>query len=397
MRTQPDARPDAHSAPPIPGARDPMPASAEVAIIGAGLSALRVARGLAEAGADVAMLAPSGTLGALHDSLATGIVTPGLAEHPHRLVAAIGEPGAAALHEWTREGVGRLGAHLHPRPTLRASAGRGEDDDIAADLEVAPALGLAAIALDAAGVTDRIGTSAFGPGWQVDGYGAVAPGPTLAALAAQARSAGAGLLQGCTVTRLEDSDTGVRVVTPRGPLLADVVVLAGDWRMRDVDPWCADKVGPVRHHMVRYAAPAGPPPSPVTLTAQHGWLEARIDADGGLIVSGARWASPHFQTGEEELRCDEAVLAALDGLVAQRFAAWHAAGRTHAWVSIAAHTCDQLPIIGPLPGRSGVIACFGWNGRPWSMAARAADAVVDGLLHGRAAGVSRWLQAHRFV
>jgi gamma-glutamylputrescine oxidase len=397
MPSLPNAPPDAHSRPSIPGDAGPMPARAEVAVVGDGVAALRVAEGLATAGADVALLAPSTALGSVHDSTAAGLVTPGLAEHPHRLSAAIGAQGAAALHRWTLDGARLLGTHLDPRPAVRASAGRGEDDDISSDLAIAAGLGLAAVGLDAGEVAGLVGSRAFGTGWRVDGYGAVHPSRALADLAALAHRAGARLLGGCPITRLEDGDEGVRLITPRGALLADVVVLAGDWRMRDIDPWCADKVGPVRHHLARYAAPPGVPPRPVTFTAQHGWLQARIDRDGALIISGARWASPHFETGEAAAQTSETVLTALDGLVAQRFGPWHAAGRTHAWASIAAHTCDQLPIIGPLPGRSCIVACFGWNGRPWSMAARAADAVVDGLLHGRAEGVSRWVQAHRFV
>jgi glycine/D-amino acid oxidase-like deaminating enzyme len=368
-----------------------------VAVLGAGVAALRIAAGLAQAGADVAVLAPDARLGAAHDALDLGLVTPGLVEHPHRLAAAIGEDGARALHDWTAANTAALGTHLAPRTFVRASAGRGEHGDIEADLPLLARIGHPAAARDPATVGAALGTSAFGAGHAAPGAGVVAPGPTLTAIARGALDAGARIVPACGTPTLRDTAAGVQVRTQRGALDADIVVLAGDWRMRDVDPWCADKVGPVRRHLARYAAPAGGAPAPVVLSSQHGWLRARIDPDGGLLVSGARWASPHFEMGESDPAPRPEVLAALDKLVAQRFPAWHAAGRTHAWASVAAHTCDQLPVVGPLPGRSGVVACFGWNGRPWSMAVRAADAVVEGLVHDHPERVTRWVQAHRFV
>lgn len=370
-----------------------------VAVIGDGVAALRVAAGLAGAEATVAVLAPDPHLGSMLDGRAAGLVTPGLAEHPHRLAASIGDDGARDIFAWTAAAAPGLGAQLLRRPVLRVSAGEGEDADIPADLEVLARLGSPVRPLSTADCARRLGTPRFGAGHihEHADSGVVLPGPALSALHRVATDAGARVHTGCPALALHDEPDGIRVDTPRGPVLADVVVLAGDWRMRDLDPWCADKVGPVRHHFARYAPPSGGAPAPVVVSAQHGWLQARIDTDGALIVSGARWASPHFEVGETELDVQPDVLGALDRLVAQRFPAWHAAGRTHAWAGIAAHTCDQLPIVGPLPGRSSVVACFGWNGRPWSMAVRAADAVLDGLLTPAARPVTPWLRARRFV
>ena len=374
-----------------------LPDRAMVVVVGGGVAAMRLAEGLARSGADVVALAPEPYLGDLFDGRDLGLITPGLAEHPHRLVAAIGEDGARDLHSWTRASATGLGSLVRPVPMLRASAGEGEDPDIDADLSVLALLGFPADALNPESVRPRLGTDAFGQGHCTPGWGLVSPGDALATMYASATSAGARVYTDARALSFHDELADVCVVTTRGAVKADVVILAGDWRMRDLDPWCADKVVPVRRHFARYAPPPDGAPSPVALSAQHGWLRARIDPDGSLIVSGARWASPHFEMGETEMSVQPGILDALDRLVAQRFPRWHAAGRTHAWVGIAAHTCDQLPIVGPLPGRSSIIACFGWNGRPWAMATRAADAVVAGLSEPDVRPVTPWLRARRFV
>ncbi|MEC8422726.1 MAG: FAD-binding oxidoreductase, partial [Myxococcota bacterium] len=349
-----------------------------MAIVGGGVAALRIAAGLGHAGAAPLVLGPDGALGSMHDARDIGLVTRGLAEHPHRLAAAIGDEGARDLHRWTQTGAAAARMLIAPCPVVRASAGEGEDADIAADLDAAATLGFAAAPLCPDEVAEQLGTKAFGRGWVGRG-GVVEPAHALAELAREAVEAGAILRGGCAVETLEGRPSGTRLHTARGAVDADVVVLAGDWRMRDIDPWCTDKVGPVRHHLARYAPPADTHPGPVVMSSQHGWLRSRTDRDGSLTIAGARWASPHFDVGETDRTPAPPIADALHRLVAQRLPRWHAAGRTHSWTTIAAHTCDQLPIVGPLPGRSAVVACFGWNGRPWSMAIRAADAVVEGL------------------
>ena len=70
---------------------------------------------------------------------------------------------------------------------------------------------------------------------------------------------------------------------------------------------------------------------------------------------------------------------------------------SHRWAWIQDHSCDGLPLVGPLPGDPRLVACTGFNGNLTGLPVRAARAVVDGLLAGRSAGAPRLLSPTRMV
>ncbi len=175
----------------------------------------------------------------------------------------------------------------------------------------------------------------------------------------------------------------------------DAVVLCAGWRMRAFDGFFGDKLYPVRHQHQRRT---GGPELPVGLSTQGGYLTARPSPGGGLVVSGARWATQHLEAGEtDDTVVQEQVSAAQDRFVTQRLARWAERPVDARWTAIATHTCDNLPLVGPLPGRPSMLVCAGWNGRPWAWALAGAQAVCDGLLTGRAHGVPARVSPRRFL
>ena len=69
---------------------------------------------------------------------------------------------------------------------------------------------------------------------------------------------------------------------------------------------------------------------------------------------------------------------------------------TASWARIVAHTCDGLPIVGPMPGDPTRVACAGFQGWSPALAIAAAQGAVRGLLDG-ASGLPSWLSPSRFV
>jgi glycine/D-amino acid oxidase-like deaminating enzyme len=397
-RPLPNLPPPGPPVPPAGGSTGPLPRRTTVAVLGGGVAALAVGARLAEASTDVVIMHRGAFFGDGIGRRDAGRVAAGLAEHPHRLVAAVGLQPASEIYRFTDENRALLhaGGWLHTAFGLNAAFDAEESDEVAAASAALEAMGRGASPQPARDVDAALGGRGFGPGRIDPTEAQVRPRDVLQALWDRAKDAGAQLVTNAQVTGLRDTVDGTRVVLTQGELAADVIVLADGWRTRDVDPWFADKVHPVRVHYRRYA-PAGGPATP-GFSAQQGWFFGGRDAEDGLIVSGARWATPHLEVLEsDDTIVQEHVDTALGGLVERRLPRWATAGLTHRWSAIAAATCDQLPIIGPLPGRANIVACCGWNGRPWSLAMRAAQAVSDGLLGLPSPAIPRLFSARRLM
>lgn len=371
-----------------------LPAAVDVAVLGGGLAALRVAVGLAASGASVAVLCEDDDLGADESARCEGQLVLGTHDRPCRLEEAVGPEQARALLRFSARSVSAALA-LGGRPGgLEVAWNPAESRDLEASVAVLEAAGVAVSRLDAAQVaaaTDLSapvaeGTSAL----FLPGTGAVVPRAVLDGLWRAAQKKGVVAAAG---VRVVQAQPGRVDLADGSSLAAEVVVFAGDWRHKRTEAWFADKLYPVRHqHQLR----EGPAPQRPWST-QGGYLQGTPRA-GGLVVSGARWATQHLEAGETDCTVVQtAVSAAQDRYVAQCVAPWASRPVVARWSHISTHTCDNLPLVGPVPGRPALVACVGWNGRPWSWALAAADAVVQGLLEGRPEGVPRMVLPSRLL
>jgi glycine/D-amino acid oxidase-like deaminating enzyme len=128
-----------------------------------------------------------------------------------------------------------------------------------------------------------------------------------------------------------------------------------------------------------------------------GYAVWRQRADGAIVASGCRWASPHLEEGETEPVVVDGVQARVEGVLREHFPDLATVAIERRWATIETTTCDGLPIVGPIPGRPRRIACAGWHGNGPGFAVRAARAVADGLLFGRPEGVPACLLPGRFL
>jgi glycine/D-amino acid oxidase-like deaminating enzyme len=187
---------------------------------------------------------------------------------------------------------------------------------------------------------------------------------------------------------------GVRVRVGDRDVVADAVVLAAEAWSPAVHEYFEDKITPVREHGLITAPTALPLYEGIR--GQHGWFAARVDVGGRLVARGARWATPHMEVGERDETPSPKVIERLEALVRARFPSVAAVPVVDRWAWIEAATCDGLPIVGPIPGSARFVSCVGFGGSA-GMAVRAARAVADGLLGGRAPGVPASFGADRFV
>ncbi len=383
---------------PVPGCcvrADPLPEAVDVAVVGGSLAGLTAARLLAEGGARVALVA-EGPLGGF-SLAAPGIIQQDLGEHPHRLLSAVGLDEARAMHRFLVENRELLRAEgcFSQTGSLTVAAMDHEGDELVDGFSACEQVGLSAELCAADDVCARLSAVGFGPGRLQPGDGVVEAGALVEAAVEGARAAGAALCAGLSVFGVEETGGGNRLLLDAGALQADVVVLAGGHRLSECWPWFADKLYPVRHQWVATAAVAeGRLPLPVS--AQHGFSTWR-QLDGRVVAGGARFASPHLQIGETDAVLDERVDHVLRANLGRFFPDLVDVPIEFGWAAIATHTCDGLPILGPLPGRVDLVACTGFHGLDQALALRAGQVVAEGLLTGKAPAIPQTFAARRMV
>lgn len=362
--------------------------SPDVVVVGGGLPGLRAAARLRAAGVDALLVEARGDVGRGASGAGHGVAYAGLPEHPWRLVASLGAAEAGALLRFARRGVDaldQLGALERTGVVWAATEAVREPSEVARSVDALRALGLDATALDADAVAAATGVPKLGPGFRVADEGLV----DLDAARAALRDAAGPLRLATRVTGLGADGDRLVVHTCEGAVRAHAVVLAAEAGLRDLHPLFADTLSLVREAAVvtRGGTLRG------GLRAGFGWTVARPVRDG-VLVAGCRWASPHLEEGEaDDTAIHPGVQAKLEGFARDVLGA-DAVVESRAWIQ--AHGCDGLPLVGPLPDDPRVLVLGGFAGHEATLGLAAADAVVDGLLTGRA-DVPRCLSSFRFL
>lgn len=370
----------------------PPPPSADVLVIGGGVAGLSVARLLAEGGARV-VLAEAATIGHGASGLGHGQVLLGLIEHPHSVLAALGldrsrqlyalgEASRALLASWgmlEQQGGWWIADDAREAPQLQRSA------------DALHALGLRAELRDAEVVAGATGLQRGGPGLWLPDEATVDPRAALAALARAARAAGATICEQARVQRVTQGSAGPEAHLGDHVLTTELVVYAGGAALAELDPFFGDKLAPVREQALRCAG--GPVPGPGGRAGYgYTWWRPR---GGQLEVGGCRWATPHLEVGETRPEVVEAVQHKLEAFAARLAGPAPTIASRRAWIE--AHSCDGLPLIGPMPGTARHVVCAGFCGNDWGLAPGAAQAVAGGLLGEGQGTVPALFAATRFL
>lgn len=373
----------------------PLPAHADVAVLGAGIAGCVAAGVLARAGARVVVL-DGRRPGEGATGRSAGFLIRGTADHPVRVAASLGEARTLELWQYTAASLDALIAMVESERMpcdLRRPGGLvlALDADEAHDLEASARLvgrvGPPGELWSAPEVERRTGFTGFTAGWFRPDDAMIDPARLCAALAAAAERAGACIVPGATVSHLEDPPRGpLRIHSARGVLQADRALLAVNAWLPHLAPALADVVTPVRAQMHVTA----PDPRGASLSwpvyAHHGYEYWRQEPTGELLFGGARWAEPAAERGvADDARVSDVVYEAQRAFVRRHLPGLAALAPTARWTGIMAYTPDGLPLVGAVPGRDRQWVCAGWNGHGLALAPRSATLLSEVMLGRRAA------------
>lgn len=339
----------------VPSADDqPLPAKADIVIVGASLAGLAAARRLREGGASVVVLEAGETPGGAV-AMSPGMAWLGLAEHPWRILDSLGEAKARELYDFCREGLatlGRSGGEWVP-------ATEAEKEDIEKDIAALRRLG--------------VPVEGSREGMVLSDETAVDP---LSVIGSRATP----IVTRARVTAVRDRT----LETTRGPITGEILVFAAS----APDPWFEGKVFPYREQAL-WGWVEKPPRKP--LRTGHGYTSFGPGPHGSLVATGCRWATPHLEEGESTPKIVDIVQKRIEAAVTARYGPVNVEGR---WSWIEHKSCDGLPLVGPIPGAQRIVVCTAFHGNALGMALRAGVGVADGIL-GRPSGLPALLSPAR--
>lgn len=336
------------------GPAQPRPApatgSAEVEIVGAGVTGLACALGLAQAGIRVRVVDARGIAGGASGRNG-GFALRGAALPYDEARQQLGGPVARALWAVTEDALQRLAAlagdAFRHEGSLRLAVTAAERDRIRAEHDALRGDGFAAEWREPAAL--RAAGGSYHGALYNPPDGAMHPVSWIRRLATAAAEAGAEIAEGVHVATLTD-------------LAAPTVVVATDGLGAGLVPGLAAAIAPARGQMLATA----PAPARVVLCphyARDGYDYWQQLPDGRLLIGGFRDTAV-----AEEATTVEAVTPGiqqrLEALAATILGAPPTV--THRWSGSWGETPDRLPLVGPIgaaaAGRDGVWIAAGYSG-----------------------------------
>lgn len=346
-----------------------LPDEVDVLVVGGGIAGTSAAYHLAAAGVDTC-LAERDRIGEGATAAAVGVLSPPMRQPFHQTVHFRGEETARVIWEFALRSVAGLGELLESRGETEAAGvdlsggvvlAEGhtlhEMEDSHRALEEA---GLPVEWLTAEQVRELTGGRGFRGGCRIEGGGRIEPGATARALARAARDAGATVVEHSDVGSVSREEGRMVCETDQDPVKAEMVVYATHVDSRRFSNFLGDEIVPIRGQgMKTVAGTSDVRGSFSTHWKMNVW---RTDADGRLILGGWRhdaWDRSYWKVRPE---LDEGLQGDIQGWFESRFPSSAPMEVEDRWSGIFGWTADYLPLVGPLPGRTGELVISGFSG-----------------------------------
>jgi glycine/D-amino acid oxidase-like deaminating enzyme len=344
----------------------PLPAAADVVVIGGGYTGISAATETAAAGRTTVIL-EAGTLGSGCSGLNGGQVSTSIKPSFARLIRRFGDQRAESIHregmqalERLRELVARGGLSCDWQPVGRfigAHTSRHFDQLVRRAETQQERAGIVSQVVQRRDQYLEIGTQAYHGGLVYPQHAAVHPAKLLRELYRLARDAGAEYYEHCAAMSVKREGSALQVLTPLGTISARNVIIATNGYTGPFSPWHRRRIIPIGSQIV-----ATEPLQPELI---HRLLPT------GRVISDTRRVIVYYRTSPDRSRILFGGRATLADSAPSRFAPklvrWlrnifpelNAVRISHAWSGTVAFTFDELPHFGHADG---VHYCMGYCG-----------------------------------
>lgn len=381
-----------------------LPDETHVVVIGGGIAGTAAAYHLAAAGVRTLLL-ERGRIGEGATAAAIGVLSPPLRQPFDETVHFRGEETARRIWEFALRSVERLGELLESRGEAAEAGLDLSGGHVLADAQTLHQVEQSYRALEKAGLpvewltTERTralchGRSLLG-GYRIEGGGCIAAGPTARLLAGAARDAGATVVEGIEVGDTRRTEGRMVAETSEGEVRTEMVVYATHVDSRRFSTFLGDEIVPIRGQGM-----VTEPGMPVCRGAfsTHWKLNVwRSDAEGRLMLGGWRhdaWDRSYWKTRPE---LDPHLQESIQGWFEATFPDMAPLKVERRWSGIFGWTADFLPLVGPLPGRTGELVISGFSGGGLPFAFESGRVIASIVTGGESVEGSALLNPRRFT
>lgn len=197
-----------------------------------------------------------------------------------------------------------------------------------------------------------------------------------------------------SIVAMIDQHDGISIQYETGMIHTDLIVYAHGTQLNKWESFFAECQTTIRSQAI--ALKRTSPPTQQTFSTQYGYIYWR-DWRDLRVIGGCRWASPHLETGETDDRVTHPKVEAALLRSAARIFCDVEQDILFSWSRIEYHSCDGLPIVGPLPGSGDRIAMTSLLGRDMGLGFACAEAVYDIIIKGRSHSLPPSIQSRRLI
>ena len=368
--------------------------TADVAIIGAGITGAACALWLARAGSRVIVLEQE-TVAHGASGRNGGFLIAGTAETYERAIALYGRERARRLFTFSaanNQTVRELAAESEARGwatgyrrtgSMRLADSPAELAEVQASLALLAEDGWPAETVDEDHLLPCLRGHYLG-GAYYPNDGELQPARFVLGLARLAAQAGATFYERTPALSVREADDAVSIETSAGAVQAQTLIFAtnawlGELLSRLPEPQTSlgsRSVTPTRGQMLATAPIAGRF-FDCPIYAHYGYQYWRQLQDGRLVVGGWRDYAPDRDQSAPTQAPTDTVQQHLDRFLFETLTLPRATPITHRWAGLMAFTPDSLPVVGWAPGSQRVLLCGGYTGHGNAMAARCARVAAD--------------------
>jgi glycine/D-amino acid oxidase-like deaminating enzyme len=375
-----------------------LPSHADIAIIGGGLVGIATAHYLRQMGCSNVIVLEKKFVGYGASGRNAGFLLSGMAEPYSRLVVGMGSDGARTLnkstienHSLIAEAIAQKGIACNYRRTgsYHLAVSEVEADELRESVDLLCADNFDSEYIERNVIGERLGFGNYAGGSFNPVDGNLDPFAFVNGLAS-----GITVIDQFEVTRIEKRDGGVKISGDGKSIMAEMAVLATNAYTPLIDSHFDELIFPVRGQMLATSPNRGCALRDMTYYANFGYDYFRQAPDDTILMGGLRDRFIGTEVGFEDAT-NQKLQQGLEEYVRDNIGAREFSVEAR-WSGVMGNTIDGLPLVGPLPHNSAVIAAVGCNGHGFGLGMVVARDVARAIVKGETSDLLRRFSIKRF-